>query len=605
MSLLLLFKTSGAPPLLDTCPAIVSTSSGASASELTEHTLDLPAGIAVGDFLAAFVQCHGASNEATIGGWNQIIIGQTLAGALCLLWRIADGSEGSYAELELASGAHIAYVVHAIAGVETWDEGYVAADANSNEPNPPSHSPAGGSGQILWLAVSGWTDDFSNTDWPSGFLVARTTARVAASNGVGIAVAGKNVSAASQDPGPFGLSGATFWIAATLAFYCQVNELATGMAVETDTAFALAPTKIKPIGRADETDSAIALPGTKIRAVGMAVETDTAFALQISMPNDLMVGAATETDTAFALARKKIKPIGLAAETNAAYALVVGRMYHYGIAVETDSAFALGKKKTKAIGVAIETDIALNPPISSGHTIPVGIAVETDSAFALGRIKIRDVKRANETDTAFALSFGATELQVGVAVETDSCPTTFTLTKRITYGMAVETDTAFRLLNRSAGGGGGGKHNKCCCPSCLICEDDFNRADSSNLGAGWSEIYGEWIINSNALLCVYEGPVITTCIQRPPSRGTVYNSRVVVDLTDFPSVGTKTWKVITRYESSTTFKWIQLDYDSSTGQLFPKFYSRSGGSDTLVMDITTHPAGEPWSVTPGSSAFRM
>lgn len=40
---------------------------------------------------------------------------------------------------------------------------------------------------------------------------------------------------------------------------------------------------------------------------------------------------------------------------------------------------------------------------------------------------------------------------------------------------------------------------KCCCGGCDITSDDFTRADSSSIGAGWREVAGDWSLASNQL----------------------------------------------------------------------------------------------------------
>ncbi|HQY95298.1 hypothetical protein [Caldilinea sp.] len=73
-------------------------------------------------------------------------------------------------------------------------------------------------------------------------------------------------------------------------------------------------------GRADEADTAYSLAITKILATGLAVETDTALDLSLAPPGIVPVGRADETDTAYPLALVKILAMGLAAETDTAIA---------------------------------------------------------------------------------------------------------------------------------------------------------------------------------------------------------------------------------------------------------------------------------------------
>ena len=38
-----------------------------------------------------------------------------------------------------------------------------------------------------------------------------------------------------------------------------------------------------------------------------------------------------------------------------------------------------------------------------------------------------------------------------------------------------------------------------CCEDCILFEDDFNRANSTTVGNGWTEVAGDWEIVSNEL----------------------------------------------------------------------------------------------------------
>lgn len=95
-----------------------------------------------------------------------------------------------------------------------------------------------------------------------------------------------------------------------------------GLAVETDTAFALSAVQIAAAGMAAETDTALALAAIQRAAVGLSVETDSAFALDAASTTG--PGIAIETDSALALAGVQRGPVGLAVETDVAYALAAG-----------------------------------------------------------------------------------------------------------------------------------------------------------------------------------------------------------------------------------------------------------------------------------------
>jgi len=142
----------------------------------------------------------------------------------------------------------------------------------------------------------------------------------------------------------------------------------------------------------------------------------------------------------------------------------------------------------------------------------------------------------------------------------------------------------------------------CCSRACWFVEDDFLRANSTNLGSDWDELSGDWAIDSNELECVTEGVVVTTHRQPDPVRGTKYNLRIIVDLIDFPSSGTRTWKVICGFEDVLNFDWIALDYDSATSLLIPTFWRRTAGVDATVMDPADYPGNQGFSPITGGTA---
>lgn len=136
-------------------------------------------------------------------------------------------------------------------------------------------------------------------------------------------------------------------------------------------------------------------------------------------PTEITPGIAAETDTALALAQTKLLATGQAAETDTALALAASKLVTPGVAAETDSALAPTLIEFFSPGVASETNIALSPGLSRLRS--VGVAVETDSALALSLTKLLSPGRADEVDTALAPSFqGVIEIAVGLANESDS-----------------------------------------------------------------------------------------------------------------------------------------------------------------------------------------
>ena len=188
-----------------------------------------------------------------------------------------------------------------------------------------------------------------------------------------------------------------------------------GLALETDTAFAIGRSKSLAVGLASETDTAFAVARTKSRAVGLATEADSAFA--IGRLKSLPIGLASEAASAFAVVRSKVRAIGLASETDSAFDVTGGSAPNIGQALETDSAFGLTWSKSRAVGLAVETDSAF--AIGRLKSRVLGLASDTSSAFAVARSKLRAIGLAVETGSAFAIDRVKSRV-LGLAVETDS-----------------------------------------------------------------------------------------------------------------------------------------------------------------------------------------
>lgn len=143
----------------------------------------------------------------------------------------------------------------------------------------------------------------------------------------------------------------------------------------------------------------------------------------------------------------------------------------------------------------------------------------------------------------------------------------------------------------------------CCVTSpgpCLVGEDDFDRANSTELGPKWCEETGDAEILNNTLNLVTEGLVLTTYRQPPPVvPGASYNHRfqMVMD-----SAGnTEEWHFVMNVVDEDNYHWIKVAKDAGIGdgRFYPTFYRRVNGSDTEIMSINTHPQGGGWDLENG------
>lgn len=69
---------------------------------------------------------------------------------------------------------------------------------------------------------------------------------------------------------------------------------------------------------------------------------------------------------------------------------------------------------------------------------------------------------------------------------------------------------------------------RCCCPGdCLITSDDFDRANSTDIGSDWEEMSGDWDIFSNKLRCFDPAGVVRNKAQNPYSDNQVVRARIM------------------------------------------------------------------------------
>lgn len=86
---------------------------------------------------------------------------------------------------------------------------------------------------------------------------------------------------------------------------------------------------------------------------------------------------------------------------------------------------------------------------------------------------------------------------------------------------------------------------KCCCfVGCEISQDDFNREDSTDIGTELVEVSGEWVIDTNTLVCTDPGVVVSA--SRNP-----YSRRAVVYLKITPT-GAGPWEFWILVNASST-----------------------------------------------------
>lgn len=203
----------------------------------TDHVVDLPAGIQVGELLWILVT---VDSNPTItpptGWWSRGGGGTGFQGRL--FGRIADGTEGTTATFTTDSSVisvHLAGRMSGqVAGMTDWPDRAQSGNNNSTTHDPPLLTPAPGAKDYLWFAIAWWdgsetVSSFStNYEDYSGAAGGEDTTSLASPLNCGICF--RNLNAASEDPGVITLSASENGRAMTIA----VEPAAAGAAVSND-----------------------------------------------------------------------------------------------------------------------------------------------------------------------------------------------------------------------------------------------------------------------------------------------------------------------------------------------------------------------------------
>jgi len=214
-------------------PQVGSVNGGYNDTASTQHTVNLPSGIAAGDLLLVFftLYCTGGANYGVSfpSGWtvqyDQLYSNYERG---VLYKRIADGTEGSTITVSSTGSAKSAHTSYRIAS--SGSQGYtlnrvasaVGSGSNTSTPNPPSLSPAWGSDETLWFAVTHTRGNVTVSSYPTGYSNGRNDVG-ASSDSAGIGTARRELTASSEDPGTFSLSATNRCFAATVGV-CAIEK---------------------------------------------------------------------------------------------------------------------------------------------------------------------------------------------------------------------------------------------------------------------------------------------------------------------------------------------------------------------------------------------
>jgi hypothetical protein len=200
-------------------PAI-QTTNVYNATSGTSHAINLPASIASGDLLLAFVTCNAAPSLSFPAGWTQIF--DTANGTQMRLvgyYRDADGTEGSTVTVTLGTSQRCGAVTYRITGHDTGapPQSGTAVAATTANPDPPSLTPTGGAKDYLWFEVVG-IDNSANQLTAASTGYANIHESTATANNR-VSTARRESNASTEDPGTCTITASTVIVVNTVAVH--------------------------------------------------------------------------------------------------------------------------------------------------------------------------------------------------------------------------------------------------------------------------------------------------------------------------------------------------------------------------------------------------
>lgn len=132
-------------------PTVGGTNSSAVTTAGTSHTVNLPGSIAAGDLLIVLFGHAAAATLNSLTGWNELV-DDGVANGIGVLWRRADGTEGSTISVGTSASTKSCHISYRISGANNTSAPAVSTvtTGTSNAPDPGNCNP-GTSKDRLWI----------------------------------------------------------------------------------------------------------------------------------------------------------------------------------------------------------------------------------------------------------------------------------------------------------------------------------------------------------------------------------------------------------------------------------------------------------------------
>jgi hypothetical protein len=197
-------------------PVVETTNTTVVSSNTTNHPINMPSGIAVGDLLIVAYAQDGAQTISWPADWSDYGSGSQGTGVgFKVLYKIAEGSD----TLTITAGGNeqSAAVAYRISGAEDpQPEAFQATTGTSSTPDCPNISAPAASEDWLYLALAGCDRRTFNNSTPANYSNLQR-AQSAGTNGASVAGSERQLtSGAAENPAAYAIASSDGWVAYTV-----------------------------------------------------------------------------------------------------------------------------------------------------------------------------------------------------------------------------------------------------------------------------------------------------------------------------------------------------------------------------------------------------
>lgn len=179
----------------------------------TTHTVNLPASLSSGNILFIYISFNDALTATTPSGWTALLDTDSSAvnAHFCIYTKVSNGSEGSTVDITVDTATQSSHITEQYSGTFSGslsDVEIQSASSADDTPDSPSITASWGSASNKFLSVYlGRRGDRAPTAYPTNYTENQTSHTSANSaGGASVAVCGRTLTAATEDPGNYTLS---------------------------------------------------------------------------------------------------------------------------------------------------------------------------------------------------------------------------------------------------------------------------------------------------------------------------------------------------------------------------------------------------------------